>query len=203
MVCKIWYCRLACLALLLSNTACSGPSYYRRVGEVGEKMVAESLSFEPLDYGYLARLFADELQEHSLYQELRGDPMSKETPCIAHREFKIDMTDRNTKASIMEQKILSELMRAGVRYISEQERQDMVEAIKKQHSDLNDQETRAEFGKFANAKYYLVGRIYDVMHPISLSEKKRDFHLFVKLMQVETLEARFSCDVVVTKYMEK
>ena len=79
----------------------------------------------------------------------------------------------------------------------------MIEAIKRQQSDLNDQETRAEFGKFANAKYYLVGRIYDVPHEISLSEKKRDFHLFIKLLQLETLETRFSCDVVVTKYQEK
>ncbi len=203
MVRKFLCYRPAAMVLLLSATACSGPSYYRRVGEAGEKQPCESLSFEPLDYGYLARLFADELKQHPLYQTLRGDPGGESAPCIAHLEFKTDKTDRNTKASIMEKKILSELMRDGVRYISEQERKGMIEAIKRQHSDLNDQETRAEFGKFANAKYYLAGEITDVLHAVSLTKKKRDFHLFIKLLQLETLETRFSCDVVVTKYMEK
>lgn len=79
----------------------------------------------------------------------------------------------------------------------------MIEAIKLQQSDLNDRQTAAEFGKFANAKYYLTGRLYEVMHTISHDQKKREFHLFVDLLELETLVSRFACDVVVTKYIER
>jgi hypothetical protein len=189
-----------CLAVL---AACvTGPSYRRVVGENGESQPAESISFEVQDYGELARQFVQELQQHALYNELRGDPASASTPAIAHKEFRVDMSDRNTKASIMEQKIRVELQHAGVRYINEQERQSMIESLRQQQSDLNDRETAAQFGKFANAKYYLVGRLYEVMHTITLNQKKREFHLVVDLLRLETLESRFVCDVVVTKYME-
>jgi hypothetical protein len=198
------YRRAAALVLLLPLPACmSGPSYWRVMGESGERQPSESLSFEVRDYGDLARLFVDELKQSPLYARLQaGDPESKTTPAIAHKEFRIDMSDRNTKASIMEQRLRVELQRAGVRYINEQERQEMIEALKRQHSDLNDPATRAEFGKFANARSYLVGRMYDVTHAISLSQKKREFHLVVDLVDPQTLVSSFACDVAITKYME-
>ena len=47
------------------------------------------------------------------------------------------------------------------------------------------------------------GRLYEVLHAISRDEKKREFHLFVDLLHIETLVSRFACDVVVTKYIQR
>jgi hypothetical protein len=195
---------LIALALSLSFAGCtSGPSYYRVLGESDVKEPAESISFEIRDYGDLARLFVKELEGHPLCPQLRGDPTSNASPAIAHKEFRIDMADRNTKVSIMEQRIRVELQRIGIRYIDEEQRQQMIESIKLQQSDLNDKQGAAAFGKFANAKFYLVGRLYEVTHEISRTQKKQEFHLVVDLVETETLISRFACDVAVTKYMER
>jgi len=180
----------------------SGPEYTRQVGEFGEPEPAESVSFEARDYGDLARLFSQEFVESSLYNQLHKTADNPEPPAIAHKSFTVDMSDLNTKSAIMEQRIRTELQKAGVRYISEQDRASMIESLNLQNTDLNDPKTRGEFGKFANAKYYLVGKLYEVEHYIQKDKKKREFHLFIDLLKLETLESAFTADVVITKYME-
>jgi hypothetical protein len=170
--------------------------------ESGEQEPAESISFEARDYGELARLFADELRKSQIYQTLRTSGAEEKPPAIAHRAFTVEISDLNTKSEIMEQRIRTELQKTDVRYISEQDRNSMIESLKLQNSDLNDPATRGQFGKFANAKYYLVGKLYQVEHYIDKQSKKREFHLFVDLLTLETLESVFTGDVVVIKYMQ-
>jgi hypothetical protein len=194
---------LALCAASLALAACGGPSYVRQVGEFGEMEPAESTSFEGRDYGDLARLFAQELTQHPLYEAvLHQTAIRPSPPAIAHKSFTVDMSDLNTKPELMEQRIRTELQKTGVRYISEQDRQSMIESLELQNSDLNDPETRGKFGKFANAKYYLVGKLFEVQHYITEGNKKREFHLVIDLLDVETLESVFTGDVVVTKYMK-
>ena len=193
----------ALLAALLLMSSCAGPRYTRQVGEFGPVEPAGSASFEGRDYGDLARLFTKQLTEAALYKnELERSPARPKPPAIAHKEFTVDISDLNTRPEIMEQRIRVELQRAGVRYISEQERQAMIERLKLQNSDLNDPETRGRFGKFANARYYLVGKLYEVQHYTGPKAKKREFHLVVELLDVETLESVFASEVLVTKTMQ-
>ena len=195
-------CKWALVTTLATVAACSGVGYTRQVGEFGETEPAESISFESRDYGDLARLFAEELKQSPIYQELRTSGGEKQPPAIAHKSFTVDIADLNTKPEIMEQRIRTELQKAGVRYISEQDRASMIASLELQNSDLNDPATRGQFGKFANAKYYLVGKLYAVEHYIEAKSKKREFHLFVDLLTLETLESVWSGDVVVVKHME-
>jgi hypothetical protein len=197
----VWTQRMVLVAAT-TLAGCGGVSYFRQVGESGEQEPAESISFEARDYSELARLFADELKKSPLYQTLRASGSGDQPPAIAHKAFTVELSDLNTKPEVMEQRIRSELQQAGVRYISEQDRASMIESLKLQNSDLNDPATRGQFGKFANAKFYLVGKLYQVEHYIQKNSKKREFHLFVDLLTVETLESVFTGDVVVVKYMQ-
>lgn len=195
--------RLALPAALLLAAGCqSGPRYERQVGEFGERQPAASISFEARDYGDLARLFAGELEEAELYRRvLCSKPGEDRPPAIAHKEFTVDISDLNTKPAIIEESIRVELQRIGVRYIAEDRRAAMIASLELQNSDLNDPSTRGQFGKFANAKYYLVGKIYENQHYINETSKKREFFLVVDLVELETLESVFTSRVFVIKYM--
>jgi hypothetical protein len=190
------------MTILATLTACSSISYTRQVGEFGEVEAAESISFESRDYGDLARLFAEELKKSALYPQLQAPSGGGPQPAIAHKSFTVDISDLNTKPEIMEQRIRTELQKTGVRYLSEQDRASMIASLELQNSDLNDPATRGQFGKFANAKYYLVGKLYAVDHYIDKQSKKREFHLFVDLLLLETLDSVWSGDVVVVKHMD-
>ena len=54
-----------------------------------------------------------------------------------------------------------------------------------------------------NASYYLVVKLDEVEHYITTRRKKREFHLFIDLLELETLESVFTADVQVTKYMSR
>jgi hypothetical protein len=191
---------LICLGVA---SGCAAPSYTRQVGEQGQIEAAQSVSLEGADYTALVTRFAQELTESSLYEaELRRTPARPRPAAIANKELKVDISDLGTKPDLLEQRLRIELQRAGIRYISEQERQAMIERLKLQNSDLNDPETRGRFGRFANAKYYLVGRLYEVQHYTGQRSKKREFYLLVELLDVETLESVFASEILLTKRMQ-
>ena len=77
-------CKWALVTTLATVAACSGVGYTRQVGEFGETEPAESISFESRDSGDLARLFAEELKQSPIYQELRTSGGEKQPPAIAH-----------------------------------------------------------------------------------------------------------------------
>lgn len=191
---------LAAGAVLFAS--CGGVSYSRKVGARGDLEPAESISFEAEDYEDLSMLFAKELEQSRLYSELVKAEGGAKPPAIAHKSFTVEISDLNTSPAVIEQSIRVELQKTGVRYISEQDRASMIESLELQNSDLNDPATRGKFGKFANAKYYLVGKLYERQHYVQEDKKKREFHLFIDLLELETLESVFTGDVVITKYME-
>ncbi|MEM7233984.1 MAG: hypothetical protein AAF517_17530 [Planctomycetota bacterium] len=194
----------ALLALVSCCVSCSsGPSYQKQIGESGAWVSARSVSFETSDYSALAKLFADELTQTSLYESLRGDVADPKTPSIALLDFEIDLDDRATRVRTVESSIRSELQSVGIRYIDERARDALLERLELQQSDLHDPASRAKLGRLANAKYYLSGRLSDVTHQPSRDEMVREFHLFVDLLDIETTVSRFHKKLTVTKVMKK
>jgi penicillin-binding protein activator len=86
----------------------------------------------------------------------------------------------------------------GVRVVSLQHQQNMMEEIRRQYSDGFDQTKIAHWGKQIGARYFVTGKVYTTDERVG-DQRRVQYYLFIQVMNVETGEIMFQNKTNTTK----
>ncbi len=184
------------LASVLALPACGGPRPVR--GEDVEGFDDEAMS-TGLDKRDLQRLL------HLNMKALQGSKVlarweKEDSPRVAVVPLRNETSEHVDSAlASLTSDIESILIETGhVRVISLERQTEMIEEVRRQHSDAFDPSTVARWGKQAGVRYLVTGKVFssDERHR---DERRVQYFLFLQILDAETSDVLFQNKSEVTK----
>ena len=86
----------------------------------------------------------------------------------------------------------------GVRVISLENQQDLLNQIRRQYSEGFDQTQIAHWGKQIGARYFVTGKVYTTDERVG-AQRRVQYYMFMQVIDVETGEILFQNKSAVTK----
>ena len=188
---------LLCLALV----ACTGrPAVVRGSDNPDLDNFAMSTGLDKKDLEGLFDQNAKSLQESGAMRKWKALSLNDKEASVAIFPVKNQTTEHiDDQLSTLLSKFETKLVNSGyVRVVSLEAQKDLIEEMKKQQSAAFDPDKAAQLGRQLGVKYFITGKIYTTDEK-SGSERRVQYFLFMRVLEVETGAIRWQNEANLTK----
>lgn len=185
------------LVLVVSLLGCGGPTFVR--GSEMKELDNYAMS-TGLDKRDLEQLFDENikaLMESAIVEKWKAEP---EPPVVSVFPIRNETSEHvRGPLDALLSKMESKLVNSGIATIVDHDQQDaLIEEVKKQQGGAFDEAASAKVGRQLGAKYFVTGKVYDSAERTS-GERRVQYFLFMKVVEIETSAMRWSNEANLTK----
>lgn len=196
---RIWGLALCALSLSLAGSSLGCAHSTRAVRGDDEPGLDHAAMSTGLDRRDLQRMLNENMEK------MRTSPVvqrwaSENRPAVSVLPMKNETSEHidgplNALISDVESKLVEW---GGVRVISLENQQDLLNEIRRQYSEGFDQSNIAHWGKQIGSRYFITGKVYTTDERVG-DQRRVQYYMFMQVIDVETGEILFQNKTAVTK----
>jgi len=192
-----WLCRVLAVCAVGSVSACSHTTRaVRGSDEPGLDYAAMSTGLDRRDLQQALNENLEKLRTSYVVQRWSAE----NRPAVSVLPLKNETSEHidsalNALISDVETKLIEW---GGVRVISLENQQDLLQEIRKQYAEGFDQSNVARWGKQIGARYFVTGKVFTTDERVSV-QRRVQYYMFMQVIDVETGEILFQNKSAITK----
>jgi penicillin-binding protein activator len=189
------YAAAVCL-VLASGFGCSGPRAVRGEDVAGLDDQALSTGLDRRDLEKLLQKSLDALSKSAVISRWEGE----DRPTVAVLQIKNETSEHiESGLAALISDIETHLVNAGhVRVISRDDQPELIDEVRAQASDAFDKAQISNWGRQIGAKYFVTGKVYTTDERFE-GERRVQYYLFMRVLEVETSDILFQNKSAITK----
>jgi hypothetical protein len=189
------------LSLLVGWTLGCGPTYVRGSENPDLDNYAMSTGLDKRDLEQLFDTNIESFMASAAVQKWKADP---ESPVVSLFPVANETSEHiRDQLDALLSKMETKLINSGVATVVDHARQaELIAEVQRQQGGAFDETQSAEVGRQLGAKFFLTGKVYDSAERTG-GERRVQYFLFMKIVEVETGVVRWQNEANVTKGLVK
>jgi PBP1b-binding outer membrane lipoprotein LpoB len=195
---------LLLVAALAVPLGCAEPQYVRDTEKEDIDEYTMSLRFDRKDLDRLYKENIDLLLSSKVTKIWEREAAGGNAPVVAIFPMKNETSEHiGPQLEALLSKFETDLVnKSAANVVSHDTQSELIAEIKRQQSDAYDPTVLARYGRQAGAQYFVTGKVYDSAERVE-DERRVQYFMFVKVIEIETGYTMFQNESAITKGLMK